>query len=249
MDLEHPSEADSASFPSEMARLEPNSRPFQTLLPGESSYDRVSSMLIALVIGLSIILAWVGVINFVVSAYSAKPRRPPEQVVEVFEDAPVNDIKDEFIGPAGLSRESRWVFVFPAGQTEAEYARLLDHFDIELATPAGSNTLSYASNFQGALTTSTGLARQESRNYFCWSSPARKKFDVQLLTKAGIKVDANSIVIEFFPKDLENKLAQREILFQDRQPSEIRRTRFQFVASGNSFDIRVVNQTLLRKLP
>jgi hypothetical protein len=246
MDLKHPSEAGSVSFPSEMARLEPNSRPFPTLLPSESSYDRISSMLIAPVIGLSVFLAWVGASNFVVASYSTKPRRSPAPVLEVFED---DDIKDEFLGPAGVTRESRWVFEFPAGQTEAEYARLLDQFNIELATPEGRNTFAYASNFQGVPATRTGLTRQESRIYFSWSSPTRKKFDVQLLTKAGIKVDANSIIIQFFPKDLENKLAQKESLFKGRQPGEIRKTRFQFVASGNSFDIRVVDQTPQPKLP
>ena len=333
MDLNTLSEANAvpsgASVPVKGAKPEPEAKPYEPMVHGESSYDRVSSMLMSCVIGASIIVAWLWLINYTNSAYAAKTP-PPVTLIEVYGDgtsgAPDGDTKgqgdsvdngapagaqaatgssedassfeepapqattsatlDAFAtatdapveggevmaennvggavaggrkasfkgngikgmgtgtgnGPGGASRENRWVFEFAPGQGEDEYARMLDFFGVELATPAGSNTLAYASGFQGAPVTHTGLTRQEARIYFSWSSPARKRFDVQLLAKAGIKADASSIIIQFFSKKFEDKIAQTEYNFKGRQPGEIRKTRFKIIGSGSSFDVQVLSQ-------
>jgi hypothetical protein len=82
--------------------------------------------------------------------------------------------------------------------------------------------------------------------YTSWSSPTRRQFDIQLLRKAGVRADDNSIILQFLPNALQERLAQLEYNYKGRQPGEIRRTRFKVVSSGGNYDFQVVSQEYLR---
>lgn len=153
-------------------------------------------------------------------------------------------------GPGGgVPREARWVIVFNPGQTLDEYARQLDYLRVELATPASSGSLDYASNFSSASPQRrSGLAAADKRLYFLWQGAGRKSSDLQLLQKAGINV-GNKPIFQFYPENVENQLAQLEFAYAKRQPAEIRSTRFQVVPGGGGYEIRVVSQEPMQQAP
>lgn len=146
-------------------------------------------------------------------------------------------------GPGGgVPREQRWSIVFAPGQTPDEYARQLDFLGVELATPSSAGSLDYASNFSRASPSRrVGLASADKRLYFLWQGAGRKSSDMQLLQKAGISV-GNKAIFQFYPKKVEDQLAQLEYQFAKRQPAQIRSTRFQVVQSGRSYTIKVLSQ-------
>jgi hypothetical protein len=149
-------------------------------------------------------------------------------------------------GDGGVSREQRWVILYPAGQTPDEYARQLDFFGIELAVPQGSSSLEYVSKFAaGSATRRVGLVKADKRMYFLWQGGTRKAHDVTLLQRAGVQV-GNKPIFQFFPRDLEDQLAQMEVRFAGRQPAQIRSTRFSIAAAGSGYEFRVVSQDPLR---
>ncbi len=145
-------------------------------------------------------------------------------------------------GDGGVAREQRWVIVFNPGQTADEYARQLDYLGVELAVPSGAANLEYASNFSSATPTKRiGLAKADQRLYFLWQGAGRKSSDVSLLQKAGIQV-GNKAIFQFYPKAVEDILAQLEVQYKGRQPAEIRNTRFSVVSNGNGYAFKVLSQ-------
>jgi hypothetical protein len=141
----------------------------------------------------------------------------------------------------GVPREKRWKIRFD--QTSlTTYARQLDFFQIELgAVDAGQ--VNYASGFTLAApkrrTAMTGHA--ESRLFFTWEDDAMRKYDHQLLRKAG--VNPSGIVAQFFPANVESMLVQKE---QERAGNSglrtVRRTVFGVRASENGFSFYVIEQ-------
>jgi hypothetical protein len=65
------------------------------------------------------------------------------------------------------------------------------------------------------------------------------------LKRAGIDV-GDAAVIQFYPRAVEQKLAQLEVRYRGRQPSEIRVTRFSVVPRGEGYDFTVLAQETLR---
>lgn len=148
-------------------------------------------------------------------------------------------------GDGGVRREERWSIVFTPGQTVDEYARQLDALQVELATINGPDTLIYASNFSGAKpTTRIGSAQSDRRLYFAWRGQGRKASDVELLRRAGIEV-GDKPILQFYLREVEDALAQLEVSYRGRQPSEIRVTRFRVIAAGTSFRFEVIDQQTL----
>ena len=149
-------------------------------------------------------------------------------------------------GDGGVAVEQRWVIVYNPGQTQDEYARQLDSFGVELAVVSGPNQLTYVSRFSDAVPTKRYRSPQgDNRLFFSWNSRARKGSDVALLKKAGIDV-GESIIMQFYPAGIEQKLQQLEIKFKGRSPAEIRVTRFSVVPRGNGYDLAVQSQETLR---
>src|SRR5262245_20348767 len=77
--------ASSATVPTKAATPERVLKPYEPMVHGESAYDRVSSMLMSLVIGASIIVGWLWLINFTNKAYASKTP-PPVELIEVYGD-------------------------------------------------------------------------------------------------------------------------------------------------------------------
>jgi hypothetical protein len=149
-------------------------------------------------------------------------------------------------GDGGVPVEQRWSIVYNQGQTLEEYARQLDTFGVELAVVTGANQLTYFSRFSDAAPTKRyGSGQGDSRLYFLWQGRGRKASDVALLKKAGVDV-GDAAVIQFYPKAIEQRLAQLEVRYKGRQPSEIRVTRFSVVPRGESYDFTVLAQETLR---
>lgn len=148
-------------------------------------------------------------------------------------------------GDGGVPREQRWSIVYNPGQTPDEYARQLDALKVELAVVSGPNQLTYVSNFSAATpTTRRGSGHGDDRLYFLWQGRGRKASDVALLQKAGIEV-GDGVVIQFYPKQVENTLAQLEVRYRGKQPAEIRVTRFSVVPKGDGYGFTVLAQETL----
>jgi hypothetical protein len=149
-------------------------------------------------------------------------------------------------GDGGVSREQRWSIVYNPGQTLQEYARQLDALGVEFAVISGDNQLTYVSNFSSPTPTKRyGTGQGDDRLYFLWQGRGRKASDVALLQKAGIEV-GEGVVIQFYPKQVEATLAQLEVRYRGKQPSEIRVTRFSVVPRGDAYGFEVLAQETLR---
>ena len=130
-------------------------------------------------------------------------------------------------GDNGIPRAKRWVFEHPPGQTVEDYKVELDSLGIELATPAGATTLTYGSNFSTSPVQRTGLSRLEERIYTSWSSPERKRLDIELMRSAGINVGPNSVIFAMIPKKTVERIGQIEYAYKNRQPAEVRQDEVQ----------------------
>ncbi|QEH33880.1 hypothetical protein OJF2_24120 [Aquisphaera giovannonii] len=149
-------------------------------------------------------------------------------------------------GDGGVSREQRWSIVYNPGQTAEEYARQLDALKVELAVVAGPDQLIYVSDFSNPQPTKRyGSGRSDGRLYFLWQGLGRKASDIALLKKAGIDV-GEGVVLQFYPKGVEDQLAQLEVRYRGRQPGEIRVTRFSVVPRGDTYGFQVIAQETLR---
>jgi hypothetical protein len=149
-------------------------------------------------------------------------------------------------GDGGVAREQRWSIVYTNEQSPEEYARQLDALGVELAVVAGPDQLVYVSNLSAAEPTKRyGSGRSDGRLYFLWQGRGRKASDIALLAKAGIQV-GEGVVLQFYPRGVEDQLAQLEVRYRGRQPGEIRVTRFSVVPRGDGYGFQVIAQETLR---
>ncbi|MFO0888194.1 MAG: hypothetical protein U0790_03495 [Isosphaeraceae bacterium] len=149
-------------------------------------------------------------------------------------------------GDGGVSREARWSIVYNSEQSPEEYARQLDALGVELAAVSGPDRLVYVSNFSSPEPTKRyGSGQGDGRLYFLWQGRGRKQSDMALLRKAGVEV-GEGMVIQFYPRQVEEQLAQLEVRYRGRQPGEIRVTRFGVVPRGEGYGFQVIAQETLR---
>ncbi len=149
-------------------------------------------------------------------------------------------------GGNGVSREKRWVVVYPEGQPTEEYAKQLDSFGIELATIGTNKSIVIGSKFTSgeplkrSMMTTTFNA-QKKLYFMLYAGTTRKAADVELLRKA--KIDAgNKPILQIYPKEIEEKLAQLEYAKNQWTPAQIQKTYFSVYRSGGSWDFRVDSQ-------
>jgi hypothetical protein len=148
-------------------------------------------------------------------------------------------------GPAGIPRYNRWEIYFQEGSTLASYAEQLDHFGIELGVVGGGDQVHYARRLsQPAPEAHTGTSDAEKRLYMSWRQGGLKQADESLLQRAGIDAKGK-IALQFYPADVENRLAQLEIAFAGRDPSQIRKTRFGVRGDSGRFEFYVIDQAAL----
>jgi hypothetical protein len=148
-------------------------------------------------------------------------------------------------GDGGVAREQRWSIVYNTSQTAEEYARQLDALGVELAVVSGPNQLTFVSNFSSPEPTKRFGPGNDGRLYFLWQGRGRKQSDIALLRKAGIEV-GEGVVLQFYPKAVEDQLLQLEVRYRGRQPGEIRVTRFSIVPKGDGYGFQVLAQETLR---
>ena len=149
-------------------------------------------------------------------------------------------------GDGGVSREQRWSIIYDRGQNPEEYARQLDAFGVEMAVVTGPDQLLYVRNFSKDQPDKRyGTGRGDDRLYFLWQGRGRKESDIALLKKADVVV-GEGVVLQFYPKGIEEKLAQLEVRYKGKSPGEIRVTRFSVVPKGGTYDFVVLAQELLR---
>ena len=100
-----------------------------------------------------------------------------------------------------------------------EYARQLDALNVELAVVIAARTSSSTSPISPSPTPTKryGSGQEDDRLYFLWQGAGRKASDVALLKKAGIDV-GESVVLQFYPAGVEERLAQLEVRYRGRQP-------------------------------
>lgn len=103
-----------------------------------------------------------------------------------------------------------WEFVFPQGNTTAEYARQLDFFGIELAVLQPGGRVCYVSRLSTKQPISrVGPSDAETRYYMTWLKGDLQNAEKELLTKA--KVDhEDKLIIKLLPPALEQNLANME---------------------------------------
>jgi hypothetical protein len=148
-----------------------------------------------------------------------------------------------------IPRTQRWEFVFPEGLTEVTYHTQMDSLGIELGvvTPGrpGSKDLGeieYLSKLaQAAPGRRRAPAKDEKRLYLTWSRGDLDLADRKLLQRLGID-DKGKLLLHFCPESLEQKLADLELVFQNRKPAQIYRTRFSVRAMASGYEPYVASQ-------
>ncbi len=155
-------------------------------------------------------------------------------------------------GPEGegddiIPRGERWEIQYNSNSSEA-YSAQLDYFRIELGVVGGGQTqVDYAFNLRKSRPDSRQGAGGESekRLYMLWSSGTLKRFDQQFLRAAGITT-TNRIVMQFYPPEVENQLANIEMAYAEKNGKtsvkQIKKTVFGVRAEGNGYQFFVVSQ-------
>lgn len=152
-------------------------------------------------------------------------------------------------GKGGVPREQRWFVSYNDRETLEEYGRQLDFFHIELGLLTGDGKLIYLSKLSQPkpVSRTTASGRGEARLYMTWQGGARRKADQQLFQRAGIEV-GQSVMLQFYPPETEQKLARLELDYKKRPLGEIRRTAFSTRPVANGYEFFVTSQTYFQSL-
>ena len=142
-----------------------------------------------------------------------------------------------------VPRWERWEIRFDPVRSQI-YAQQLDCFGIELGAVGGSNqNIDLASGFStGNPQRSSKLAAAETRLYMTWREGTLANADHQLLNLAGIPTD-DRIVMQLYPKQLENELALLERAYAGRRDiRSVKKTIFGIRPAGDRFEFFVMDQ-------
>lgn len=147
-------------------------------------------------------------------------------------------------GKGGVPREQRWYVSYNDHQTLEEYGKQLDFFKIELGVLTQDGKLIYLSRL-GQPTPATRITtsgKGENRLYMTWQGGARRRADLQLFQRAKIDV-GQSVLLQFYPPDVEKQLARLELDYKKRPLAEIRRTYFSSRTTDTGYEFFVTRQT------
>ncbi len=154
-------------------------------------------------------------------------------------------------GPLGegddiIPRWERWEIRYNTNSLDS-YIEQLDFFGIELgAVGGGEKQIDYARGFgKGRPQHRTGPGDKEQRLYMTWTGGVLKQFDLRLLKMAGIKTDRR-ILMQFYPRDVENRLAnlERAYFLKNGKTSvkQVKQTVFGVRRDGSGFEYYVISQ-------
>lgn len=156
-------------------------------------------------------------------------------------------------GPGGegqniIPRWERWQIRYVTSSLDV-YAKQLDFFKIEVGAAGGGRAkVDYARDFSRGIKVRQGDGDAEKRLYFSWKQGKLKEYDRKLLQKARIPV-ARRVVLQFYPKNLENTLAGMERKnAPGKKVIEFKRTVFAVRPAGSGYEFHIVSQTF-RKPP
>ena len=142
----------------------------------------------------------------------------------------------------GIQPGARWEIQFWEGMTLKEYARCLDHFEIELGVFGTDGRIVYARKLSYPEAESYEKPRKrEDRVCILPRQPTLREFDAQLLHLAGLRF--KTVALHFYSKDLERQLLGLERRYQRMAAEEIRKTKFEVRVIGSGFEFYVVDQT------
>jgi hypothetical protein len=189
---------------------------------------------------------------------AAAPALDPLNILQAaeqnqFNDAPLGALKrGQLGGPIGrdrndrgpdgpaVRRSDRWVIEW-GNDTETGYRRKLDHFGIYLGAVRGGQLVGAVRGFESD-------RRQETVNpprlWFIHQDRTRVETDRRLLTSARVPVLATDVVAQFFPAEVQERLASLEAEFSHKNVSEINRTVFGIRAAGAGYEFYVIEQQL-----
>jgi len=148
----------------------------------------------------------------------------------------------------GVKRQERWEITFDAGQTEQEYALQLDYFRVELGAIVERKMYMVANIARPKPDVKiTAGGPDEKRLYFSWRSGGRRQIDLNLLTKAGVPLGGNVIVLQFYPFETEQLLARLEQDYLQKAKGHkdmrvVRKTKFSVVKKGGSYEFQIIKQ-------
>jgi len=144
------------------------------------------------------------------------------------------------LGEGGLPREQRWFITFQEGATLSEYARQLEHFQIQLGALLPSGQLVYLSELTGGnpKTRKVTDGSQEQRLYMTWQGGQLRGADRRLFEQAGIDI-TGGILFHFYDPRTEHQLASLEQKKATRDIEEIRRTYFVVRRTGDEYQFAV----------
>ncbi len=154
-------------------------------------------------------------------------------------------------GPLGegdeiIPRGERWEIRYSSNSVAA-YAQQLDFFQIELgALGGGQKQVDYAQNLRKSPPDRRqGPGDAEKRLYMLWTEGNLRRFDQQLLRAAGVNTTGR-IIVQFYPKSVENVLAQMEMAHAKANGKtsvkQIQQTVFGVRRQGAGFEYFVMNQ-------
>jgi hypothetical protein len=148
----------------------------------------------------------------------------------------------------GVKRQERWEITFDAGQTEQEYAIQLDNFGVELGAIVERKMymVQNMSRTKPDVKITAG-GPDEKRLYFSWRSGGRRQVDLNLLTKAGVPLAGNVVVLQFYPFETEQHLARLEQEYLQKTKNHkdmrvVRKTKFSVVKKGNGYEFQITKQ-------
>jgi hypothetical protein len=149
------------------------------------------------------------------------------------------------IGPPAPddARSARnWELHFLRGSTPENYARQLDHFDIELGVLLPGGKLVYVAGFsQPKPKSRSGRADAERRYYLTWRESGSQQADRDLLARAGMSSEG-LVILKFLPPALETQLAELEKKHAAGRPGAIVKTSFAVHTEGDGYALHVIEQ-------
>ncbi|HHK41113.1 MAG TPA: hypothetical protein ENJ50_01740 [Planctomycetaceae bacterium] len=122
----------------------------------------------------------------------------------------------------------RWELKYVTTTVDA-YAEQLDQFKIELgAIGGGYPQVDYAGNFTKGIKKYKGKGSAEKRIYFTSAEGNLERYERQLLARAGIPTSGR-IVVQFIPKELEQRLLNLELRYATKKDDVSKMTKEEYI--------------------
>ncbi|MBI3837612.1 MAG: hypothetical protein HY288_06730 [Planctomycetia bacterium] len=146
--------------------------------------------------------------------------------------------------PRGQDAKVEWEILFEEGITAEEYAKQLDYFKIEVGAISKKGKIEYISKVANPKPERRiGQKTTDYRMSIGWKTGTLHAADRKLLAKAGINSEGKELW-HFFPTEVQVQLGALQRSYAKRDPSEIKRTRFQIrpKEQGGGYEFVVVEQ-------